>query len=210
MIIDTKNYQDKITGISATGQSMVTTSLGTQSYYSSSQIEEQNQSGLPWLNSQNIVKTKNRSMVQTLQIQLDNLRLTTTDDDDNDKDQETVNTNSSQKIQPELPSINLNNCMRDDMDKATSSRSGNGGLGQKRTYKELERWDVQGAKSTINFRSNNDDARSFMNKSTTKTAKKPDDNNSIRTLKFNSRLLQKASAAVDLISQKIEFKNLMN
>jgi len=66
MIIDTKNYQDKITGISATGQSMVTTSLGTQSYYSSSQIEEQNQSGLPWLNSQNIVKTKNRSMVQTL------------------------------------------------------------------------------------------------------------------------------------------------
>jgi hypothetical protein len=32
----------------------------------------------------------------------------------------------------------------------------------------------------------------------------------MRTLKFNSRLLQKASAAVDLISQKIEFKNLMN
>jgi hypothetical protein len=32
----------------------------------------------------------------------------------------------------------------------------------------------------------------------------------LRTLKFNSGLLQKASAAVDLISQKIEFKNLMN
>lgn len=32
----------------------------------------------------------------------------------------------------------------------------------------------------------------------------------MKCLKFNSRLLQKASAAVDLISQKIEFKNLMN
>jgi hypothetical protein len=32
----------------------------------------------------------------------------------------------------------------------------------------------------------------------------------VKCLKFNSRLLQKASAAVDLISQKIEFKNLMN
>ena len=90
--------------------------------------------------------------------------------------------------------------MRDDVNDAKSSRSGNGGLGQKRTYKELERWDIQGAKSTVNYRVNNDDARSFMNKSTTKTTKKPDDNKSIRTLKFNSRLLQKASAAVDLIS----------
>ena len=34
--------------------------------------------------------------------------------------------------------------------------------------------------------------------------------NIVKSLKFNPNLLQKASAAVDLISQKIEFKNLMN
>ena len=39
---------------------------------------------------------------------------------------------------------------------------------------------------------------------------KSEDGNNVKCLKFNSRLLQKASAAVDLISQKIEFKNLMN
>ena len=33
---------------------------------------------------------------------------------------------------------------------------------------------------------------------------------SVNYLKFNTGLLCKASAAVDLISQKIEFKNLMN
>jgi len=60
----------------------------------------------------------------------------------------------------------------------------------------------------MNFRVN-DETKSIANKSS-KTSKKQDDNKSIRTLKFNSRLLQKASAAVDLISQKIEFKNLMN
>lgn len=32
----------------------------------------------------------------------------------------------------------------------------------------------------------------------------------VKSLKFNPNLLKKASAAVDLISQKIEFKNLMN
>jgi len=31
-----------------------------------------------------------------------------------------------------------------------------------------------------------------------------------KTLKFNPHLLQKASAAVDLISSKIEFKNQLN
>lgn len=39
---------------------------------------------------------------------------------------------------------------------------------------------------------------------------KSDDGQDVKSLKFNARLLQKASAAVDLISQKIEFKNLMN
>lgn len=39
---------------------------------------------------------------------------------------------------------------------------------------------------------------------------KSDGGQGANTLKFNSRLLQKASAAVDLISQKIEFKNRMN
>lgn len=37
-----------------------------------------------------------------------------------------------------------------------------------------------------------------------------DDHQSIKSIKFNRGLLCKASAAVDLISQKIEFKNLMN
>ena len=40
--------------------------------------------------------------------------------------------------------------------------------------------------------------------------KSDDGQGGVNTLKFNSRLLQKASAAVDLISQKIEFKNRMN
>ena len=56
----------------------------------------------------------------------------------------------------------------------------------------------------------NDETKSFANKSSKSFKKGGGDNKSIRTLKFNSRLLQKASAAVDLISQKIEFKNLMN
>ena len=51
-----------------------------------------------------------------------------------------------------------------------------------------------------------DDCRSISGKSARSIRKDSD----VRTLKFNSRLLQKASAAVDLISQKIEFKNLMN
>ena len=51
-----------------------------------------------------------------------------------------------------------------------------------------------------------DDCRSVSGKSARSVRKGSD----VRTLKFNSRLLQKASAAVDLISQKIEFKNLMN
>ena len=51
-----------------------------------------------------------------------------------------------------------------------------------------------------------DDCRSVSGKSARSIRKGSD----VRTLKFNSRLLQKASAAVDLISQKIEFKNLMN
>lgn len=51
-----------------------------------------------------------------------------------------------------------------------------------------------------------DDCRSISGKSARSVRKGSD----VRTLKFNSRLLQKASAAVDLISQKIEFKNLMN
>ena len=32
---------------------------------------------------------------------------------------------------------------------------------------------------------------------------------SLKSIKFNNRLLQKANTAVDLISQKIEFKNMM-
>jgi len=51
-------------------------------------------------------------------------------------------TESSGNTKPEVASINLNKCRKDESNDAMSSRSGNGGLGKKRTYKELERWDV--------------------------------------------------------------------
>jgi hypothetical protein len=77
------------------------------------------------------------------------------------------------------------------------------GLGKKRTYRELERWD-------------NSEPEPFEDcaHSVADRAGELDDVNletvSIKTLKFNNRLLCKASAAVDLISQKIEFKNMMS
>ena len=45
MLIDAKKNS---AGAGGSGQSNLTTSMGTPSYYSSSQIEEQNQGGLPW------------------------------------------------------------------------------------------------------------------------------------------------------------------
>ena len=92
---------------------------------------------------------------------------------------------------------------------SNKSASGLGGLGKKRTYRELERWDIAGNKSHRTMKPG-DDTRSALGRNTTKSGRKGNGSLSIRTLKFNSRLLQKASAAVDLISQKIEFKNLMN
>ena len=74
-----------------------------------------------------------------------------------------------------------------------------GGIGKKRTYRELERWGIQETKSHKALgETNNDETRSLGPKSN-KSGRKGE-TKSIRTLKFNSRLLQKASAAVDLIS----------
>lgn len=87
---------------------------------------------------------------------------------------------------------------------------------KKRTFRELERWQI--FKEDPNKRSGqhldlSEADQDFDAKSqTSRRRQKPKDSDcqSLKTLKFNSQLLQKASAAVDLISQKIEFKNLMN
>lgn len=57
------------------------------------------------------------------------------------------------------------------------------GLGKKRTYRELERWGIQG--STQQRQRQMDDCRSVSGKSA-KSVRKGGD---VRTLKFNSRLL---------------------
>ena len=82
-------------------------------------------------------------------------------------------------------------------------RSGNLG---KRVYKELSRWDNH--KQTKRVKGQID----IPMKEDTLSKKSYDfkDSQSTQTLKFNSGLLHKASAAVDLVTQKIEFKNLMN
>ena len=68
-----------------------------------------------------------------------------------------------------------------------------GGIGKKRTFRELERWEIH-----------NETAKSVVNSTDTKSI-----DNERKSIKFNSRLLHKANTAVDLISQKIEFKNMM-
>jgi|DEB0MinimDraft_12_1074336.scaffolds.fasta_scaffold30153_2 hypothetical protein len=81
------------------------------------------------------------------------------------------------------------------------------GLGKKRTFRELERWDNSAEQEQF------DDgcmARSVADREPGALDEDNYENVSVKTLKFNSRLLCKASAAVDLISQKIEFKNMMN
>lgn len=93
---------------------------------------------------------------------------------------------------------------------AQSSR----GLGKKRTFRELERWDIESTQtigrqriSSNNFSERDFDQISSSGRSERRGSRVPE---TLKTLRFNSGLLQKASAAVDLISQKIEFKNLMN
>ena len=86
-----------------------------------------------------------------------------------------------------------------------------GGLG-KRTYRELERWDIEEDQSPmVGNRSVADigDLQIDEDGSCSKSGQE-NDNHSLRSIKLNHGLLSKASAAVDLISQKIEFKNLMN
>jgi hypothetical protein len=89
------------------------------------------------------------------------------------------------------------------------------GLGKKRTFRELERWEIESSQTTdVRNRpvSNTFSEPNFDQISSSKSHKSrvKHDTESLKTLRFNSSLLQKASAAVDLISQKIEFKNLMN
>ena len=104
---------------------------------------------------------------------------------------------------------------RDNMSSSQVSGSDSlplGGLGKKRTFRELERWDIEEEKNTIENKI--DGARSFADFNEVKNSEEKmeieEDVKSIQTLKFNKGLLCKASAAVDLISQKIEFKNMMN
>ena len=90
------------------------------------------------------------------------------------------------------------------------------GLGKKRTFRELERWDIDFSQTTGRQRiqSNNFSEKEFdqisSSRRTERRGSRMIKDESLKTLRFNSGLLQKASAAVDLISQKIEFKNLMN
>jgi len=87
------------------------------------------------------------------------------------------------------------------------------GLG-KRTFRELERWDVEdeNASAATFYKTGNksiNESDDRMNNNETVSNFEEDQNN-LNTFKFNRGLLCKASASVDLISQKIEFKNLMN
>jgi hypothetical protein len=73
----------------------------------------------------------------------------------------------------------------------------------------LERWDIEEEET----KNDNDFAKSMHDGDDLRMQSEDTlsiGNQSIQTLKFNRGLLCKASAAVDLISQKIEFKNLMN
>lgn len=89
------------------------------------------------------------------------------------------------------------------------------GLG-KRTFRELERWDIEEESVSPSLaqkhgnRSVADYSEDRIDRSESMSNLLDEDNHSIKSIKFNRGLLCKASAAVDLISQKIEFKNLMN
>lgn len=114
------------------------------------------------------------SMVQTLQIKLDNLHLTTTDEDDladreedaaaKDKDKRKVKSQvlpgPDQKVGKAVSHVTVLDKDREmDTDQVDqmSNRSAQGtqglaGLGKKRTYRELERWDIEMKKSHRTFR----------------------------------------------------------
>lgn len=75
----------------------------------------------------------------------------------------------------------------DQLSNSSAQGANFGGIGKKRTYKELERWDIHPTKSQKAFPFNQDDTRSIGNVSNKSGCK--GESSSIRTLKFNSRLL---------------------
>mmetsp|Transcript_10056 Transcript_10056/g.16938 ORF Transcript_10056/g.16938 Transcript_10056/m.16938 type:complete len:128 (-) Transcript_10056:835-1218(-) len=88
-------------------------------------------------------------------------------------------------------------------------------LGQKRTFKELDCWedprDKEYFRNPARPRATGKTKQEERGKSRLpRDEGECDSEMEIRSLKFNKRLLQKASAAVDLINLRSEFSNVTN
>lgn len=130
-----------------------------------------------------------------LQMKFDNLRISDSSRANSYVDFRSMQQNELETKSHILPStVNLHGSSKQ-LDKIE-------GLGKKRTYRELE--------PLINRKFIGKENRRRSNRAYSSQIPNNNKNIEISTLRFNNNLLQKASAAVDLISQKIEFKNLMN